>query len=74
MVDLQRLLALREERQRVQEAFVRHGEECRASAPHPYASCQFRYEKLQERLDDLDRTIVAMLRAANRPAAPTAWP
>lgn len=68
MVDLQRLLTLREERQRVHAEFTRHGEECRAAEPHPYASCQFRYEKLQERLEDLDRTIGLMLRAANRPA------
>ena len=68
VVDLQRLLALREERQRVHAEFTRHNEECRAAAPHSYAVCQFRYQKLQDRLEELDGKIGVMLRAANRAA------
>ena len=55
--DLLRLQELARERDAARAAVDAHLQQCIASAPHGYAVCQTRYERLTERLEDLERRL-----------------
>lgn len=58
--DLARLQQLAVERDAARAEVEAHLQRCIATAPHGYLVCQTRYERLTERLEDLERRLRAV--------------